>query len=113
MIDIKNVIEVGKERIKYRDAEGNIAFVELAASANVWAHRHSDVEQAEKRICADKYTDKNSIYLEFYNIGHAKIGVKASLIGRVFGKGVSARQMGKLENFQKKLCANGWNVYKV
>lgn len=113
MIDIKNVIEIGKERIKYRNAEGNIAYIELAASANVWAHRHSDVSQKEKRICADKYVDKNSIYLEFYNIGHTKIGVKASLVGRLFGKGISGKQIEKIEALEKKLNSNDWIIYNA
>ncbi len=113
MIDIKNVIEVGKERIKYRNIEGNIAYIELAASANVWAHRHSNILQSEKRICADKCIDKNSSYLEFYNIGHTKIGVKASLFGRLFYKEIPVKQAAKFEDFEKKLCENGWKVYSM
>lgn len=113
MIDVKNVIKVGSERIKYRNAEGNEAYIELAASANVWAHRHSDVPVGGLRIAADKCVTKNEAYLEFYNIGHTKLGVKAPLFARLFGKGVSAKQTARLEAIEKELRDNGWGVYTV
>ncbi len=113
MIDIKNVIKIGAERIKYRNAEGNEAYIELAASANVWAHRHADAPSGELRTVADKYVTKNGVYLEFYNIGHTKLGVKAPIHARLFGKGVSAKQAGKLEALERELAANGWGVHTV
>ena len=113
MVYIKNVINVGAERIKYRNAEGNEAYIELSASANVWAHRHSDVPAGELRIVADKCDDKNGVYIEFYNIGHTKIGVKPSLLARLFGKGVSEKQKAKLDALVRELATNGWGVYTV
>ncbi len=111
MIDIKNVIKVGSERIKYRNAEGNEAYIELAASANVWEHRHSDVQRGEVRVVADKYVGKDAVYFEFYNIGHTKIGVRVPLFARLFGKGISPKQAAKLEALEKELAANGWGVH--
>ena len=113
MVRIINVINVGAERIKYRNAEGNEAYIELSASANVWAHRHSDVPAGELRTVADKCVTKKEAYFEFYNIGHTKIGVKASLFARIFGKGISEKQRAKLDAFERELAANGWGVYTL
>lgn len=113
MIDIKNVLEIGAERIKYRNAEGSEAYIELAASANVWAHRHSDVPVTELRTVADKRVTKNEAYLEFYNIGHTKLGVKASIFARLFGKGISQKQTERLDALERVLGEKGWGVSNV
>ena len=88
MIDLKNVIKVGKERIKYKNKQGNDAYVELASCANTWAYRHPEIapSEGELRCVGDLITGADGMYVEFYNIGHVKIGVRCSLIQKLFKK---------------------------
>ena len=115
MIDVKNVIKVGKERIKYKNKQGNEVYIELASCANTWAYRHPDVilGDGSLRCVGDCSCNGKQSYIEFYNIGHVKIGVGQTLIQKIFSKPLTDMQMNRLESFKRTLEANGYTVYNL
>ncbi len=115
MIDVKNVIKVGKERIKYKNKQGNEAYIELASCANTWAYRHADVnlEDGSLRCVGDCVNNGKEAYIEFYNIGHVKLGVGQTLIQKIFSKPLTDAQIERLESFKKTLESNGYTVYNI
>ena len=114
MIDIKKVEKVGKERIKYKNEKGEYAYIELGASANTWAYRHPESAREDGLRCVgDSYCDGKIAYIEFYNIGHVKIGVQPSPIVKIFGKGLSAKQTDDFNSFKKELEQNGYTTYDI
>lgn len=114
MVNLKNVIKIGKERIKYKNGQGNDAYVELASCVNTWAYRHSDMARdGELRCVGDLISNADGMYIEFYNIGHVKIGVSRSLIQKLFNKPLSPKQTKCFNEFQKTLEANGYTAYKI
>lgn len=115
MIDVKNVIKVGKERIKYKNKQGNEVYIELASCANTWAYRHSDIvlEDTTLRCAGDFVNDGKQAYIEFYNIGHVKLGVGQTLIQKILSKPLKSVQLERLEAFKKALESNGYTVYNI
>lgn len=114
MIDIKKVAKVGKERIKYQNEKGEYAYIELGASANTWSYRNTGKTCEEGLRCVgDCYFDGKTAYIEFYNIGHVRIGVKPSLFSRLLKKGLSKKQTDDFNAFKKELKANGYTTYDI
>ena len=115
MIDVKNVIKVGKERIKYRNKQGNEVYIELASCANTWAYRHPNIvfENSMLRCVGDLKNDGKQAYVEFYNIGHVKIGVWQTFIQKIFSKPLTNKQIQNLESLKKQLEENGYTVYNI
>ncbi len=114
MVDLKNVIKVGKERIKYKNKQGNEVYIELASCANTWTYRHPEhINESSLRCVGDCINDGKQAYIEFYNIGHVKIGVGQTLIQKIFSKPLTDAQVECLENFIKTLESNGYTVYNI
>lgn len=114
MIDIRKIVKVGKERIKYKNEKGEYAYIELGASANTWAYRHPDATRDDDLRCVgDSYCDGKIAYIEFYNIGHVKLGVKQSLLSGLLKKGLSKKQTDDFEALKKELLQNGYTTYDI
>lgn len=115
MVNIKNIIKIGAERIKYRDEKGEEKYIELASSANTWAYRHPDAQRADgkPRCVADRFCDGKTAYYEFYNIGHTRLGISVSPIKKLFGGSISPKEHELFMSLQKKLEEHGWTTFDL
>ena len=115
-IRIDKITEITKDKLYYKDNDGNVAFIELNECANNYESTH-DVKQQDKVIrCVGERLFGEYAYYEFYTTDHTQFYMELQtnrikrFISRTIGWNFHRKDFQLFYSVQKQLNANGWTT---
>ena len=118
-IRIDKITEITKDKLFYRDNNGNTAFIELNECANNYESTHG-IKQQDKAIrCVGERFFGEYAYYEFYTADHTQFYMELQtsrikrFISNTIGWNFHRKDFQLFYSVQKQLNANGWTTHDL
>ena len=117
-IPLSNVIDITKDKLHYRDDNGNVVDIELALCANNYESTHNIINKNELKVrCVGERFFGEYAYYEIYTQDEhtqiymmLKTNVIKRFISKISGWNFHGKDFQKFYAIQKQLNANGWTT---
>lgn len=118
IIPLSNVIDIRKDKIYYRDNNGNVVYIELEPCANSYELSHNIINKNDLKVrCVGERLFGEYAYYEIYTEDeHTQIYMNLKtnafkrFISKILGWNFHNKDFQKFYVIQKHLNANGWTT---
>ena len=114
---LSNVIDITKDKLHYRDDNGNVVDIELALCANNYESTHNIINKNELKVrCVGERFFGEYAYYELFTEEHTQIYMNLKtnafkrFITKITGWNFHSRDFQQFYALQKKFNANGWTT---
>ena len=117
-IPLSNVIDITKDKLHYRDDNGNVVYIELAPCANSYESAHNFINKNELKVrCVGERLFGKYAYYELYTEDeHTQIymNLKTNVVKRFISKTIGwnfySKDFQQFYALQKKFNTKGWTT---